>query len=136
MLEQHRKYMPSLSDLIDKLSILQLKENFLPEHRELYAKEISDIIHDISLLLSQKEIWLNGEAVRAIVVLAQSNLHIWHNESNARKGLKDGNDLSLTHSINGVRNRAKNKIENFSEGRIDVKVDCIASEHSQFEPSW
>jgi hypothetical protein len=131
-----RKYLPSLAELIDKLSILQLKENFLPEHREHYAKEIKDIAHDISLILSEKEVWLNGEAIRAIVVLAQSNLHIWHNESNVRNGVKEGNDLALTHSLNGVRNRAKNKIEAFSEGRVDHKVDCIAADASSFEPSW
>jgi len=131
-----RKYLPSLSQLIDTLSILQLKEVFLPEHRELYAKEIKDIVHDISLLLSQKEVWLNGEAVRAIVVLAQSNLHIWYSEANVRNGIKEGNDLCKSHSINGVRSRARNKIEAFAEGRIDLKTDCLASEYSQFEPSW
>jgi len=39
------------------------------------------------------------------------NLHIWHNESNYRKGIKDGNNLELTHGLNGIRNTAKNKIQ-------------------------
>ena len=35
------------------------------------------------------------------------NLHIWHNESNYRKGIKDGNNLELTHGLNGIRNTAQ-----------------------------
>ena len=68
-------------------------------------------------------------AVEAIVVLAQMNLHIWHNETKYRAGEGDGN-LGLTHGLNGIRNTAKNKIqENLVEGgRKDYKVDCIAAD--------
>ena len=37
-----RKYLPTISELIDRLSIIQLKEIFIPEHKEEYAKEIKD----------------------------------------------------------------------------------------------
>ena len=40
-----RKYLPTLSELIDRLSIAQLKEVFIPEHKKEYAKEIKDIIN-------------------------------------------------------------------------------------------
>jgi hypothetical protein len=43
----NRKYLPTLSELIDRLSIVQLKEVFIPEHKTEYSKEISDILHDI-----------------------------------------------------------------------------------------
>lgn len=43
-----RKYLPTLSELIDRLSIAQLKEVFITEHKGEYAKEISDIVHDIN----------------------------------------------------------------------------------------
>ena len=46
-----RKYLPTLSELIDRLSIAQLKEVFITEHKDEYAKEINDIIHDINLEL-------------------------------------------------------------------------------------
>jgi hypothetical protein len=42
-----RKYLPTLAELIDRLSIVQLKEVFIPEHKSEYSKEISDILHDI-----------------------------------------------------------------------------------------
>ena len=131
-----RKYLPTLSELIDRLSIAQLKEVFITEHKEEYAKEINDIIHDINLELSEKSGILKGEDIRAIVVLAQMNLHIWHNESNYRKGIKDGNDLKLTHGLNGIRNTAKNKIQESVGGRKDYKIDCLAAEFKDWEISW
>ena len=64
------------------------------------------------------------------------NLHIWHNESNYRNGIKEGNSLELTHGLNGIRNTAKNKIQNNCKGRKDYKVDCLAAEFKDWEISW
>ena len=131
-----RKYLPTLSELIDRLSIAQLKEVFISEHKEEYAQEISHILHDIDLTLQQKDVILDGKTVRAIVVLSQMNLHIWHNESNYRKGIKDGNDLELTHGLNGIRNTAKNKIQEMAGGRKDYKIDCLAADFKDWDISW
>jgi predicted oxidoreductase (fatty acid repression mutant protein) len=130
-----RRYLPTLAELIDRLSIAQLKEVFIPQHKGEYSQEIKDILHDIQLLLDSSES-INSETVRAIVVLSQMNLHIWHNESNYRKGIKDGNNLELTHGLNGIRNTAKNKIQEVVGGRKDYKIDCLAAEFSDWEISW
>ena len=130
-----RKYLPTLSELIDRLSIAQLKEVFITDHKEEYAKEIDDICHDINILLDNSEN-VDAEMIRAIVVLSQMNLHIWHNESNYRKGIKDGNNLELTHGLNGIRNTAKNKIQEVVGGRKDYKIDCLAAEFKDWEISW
>ena len=130
-----RKYLPTLSELIDRLSIAQLKEVFIPEHKQEYAQEISDICHDINILLPKCEA-IDASLIRSIVVLSQMNLHIWHNESNYRKGIKDGNDLELTHGLNGIRNTAKNKIQEVAGGRKDYKIDCLAAEFKDWEISW
>ena len=130
-----RKYLPTLSELIDRLSIAQLKEVFISDHKEEYAQEIEDILHDIDILLPQSE-GIDAEMIRAIVVLSQMNLHIWHNESNYRKGIKDGNNLELTHGLNGIRNTAKNKIQEVVGGRKDYKIDCLAAEFKDWEISW
>jgi hypothetical protein len=133
---EKRKYLPTLSELIDRLSIIQLKEVFISEHKEEYAQEISEIIHDIDLTLKEKDVILDARAIRAIMVLSQMNLHIWHNESNYRKGIKDGNNLELTHGLNGIRNTAKNKIQEKAGGRKDYKIDCLAAEFEEWEISW
>tara|TARA_R100000664_G_scaffold34107_1_gene54058 strand:- start:9273 stop:9683 length:411 start_codon:yes stop_codon:yes gene_type:complete len=132
--QESRRYLPTLSELIDRLSIAQLKEVFIADHKEEYAKEIKDILHDIDLLLADAEI--NAETLRAIVVLSQMNLHIWHNESNYRRGIKDGNNLELTHGLNGIRNTAKNKIQEIVGGRKDYKIDCLAADFKDWEISW
>ena len=131
-----RKYLPTLGELIDRLSIIQLKEVFITEHKSAYADEIKDIVHDIDLILKSADYELDGEFVRAIVVLSQMNLHIWTNEDNARSGDNQGNQLMLTHGLNGIRNTAKNKIQEKIGGRKDYKIDCIADEFKDWEISW
>jgi hypothetical protein len=131
-----RKYLPTLAELVDRLSISQLKEVFITEHKEEYGQEISDILHDIQLLLDDNGGKITAETIRAIVVLSQMNLHIWHNESNYRKGIKEGNQLELTHGLNGIRNTAKNKIQEIVGGRKDYKIDCLAAEFKDWEISW
>jgi len=132
----NRKYLPTLSELVDRLSIVQLKEVFIPEHKDEYAKEIADIVHDIQAHIDENKSEITAETIRAIVVLSQMNLHIWHNESNYRKGIKDGNNLELTHGLNGIRNIAKNRIQEVVGGRKDYKIDCLAAEFKDWEISW
>ena len=132
-MNEERKYLPTLSELIDRLSIVQLKEVFIPSHKKEYAKEIEDIVHDIDMLVKDKQI--SGDTIRAMVVLAQMNLHIWHNESAVRNG-KEGADLRLTHGLNGIRNTAKNKIQEIVGGRKDYKIDCLADDFKDWEISW
>ena len=131
-----RKYLPTLSELVDRLSIVQLKEVFITEHKEEYAEEIKAIVHDIQLYLDESKEPITAETIRAIIVLSQMNLHIWHNESNYRKGIKDGNNLELTHGLNGIRNVAKNKIQEVMGGRKDYKIDCLAADFKDWEISW
>ena len=132
-----RKYLPTLGELIDRLSIIQLKEVKIPQHKEEYAQEIKDIVHDISEILSTtKKLKVDGDFIRAIIVLSQMNTHILYNEDKARSGENKGNDLLLTHGLNGIRNTAKNKIQELDGGRKDYKVDCIASEFKDWEISW
>lgn len=131
-----RKYLPTLSELIDRLSIVQLKEVFISSHKDEYSEEIRNIVHDIDLVLKEGKANITSEVIRAIVVLSQMNLHIWHNESNYRKGIKDGNNLELTHGLNGIRNTAKNKIQEIVGGRKDYKIDCLAAEFKDWEISW
>jgi len=130
-----RKYLHTLGDLIDRLSIVQLKEVFITEHKEEYSQEIADIVHDIQIVLNESDAKITAETVRAIVVVSQMNLHIWHNESAYRRGMKEG-DLALTHGLNGIRNTGKNKIQEIVGGRLDYKVDCLAADFKDWEISW
>ena len=134
---KQRRYLQTFSELIDRLSIVQLKEVFIPEYKKEYSQEISDIVHDIQLILDENpDAKVDAETIRAIVVLSQMNLHIWHNESNYRRGIKEGNNLELTHGLNGIRNTSKNIIQEVVGGRKDYKVDCLAADFKDWEISW
>jgi hypothetical protein len=133
---EQRKFLPTISELLDRLSIVQLKEVKIPEHKEEYAKEISDIVHDIQLIINQNDVMINAEMLRAIIVCAQMNTHIWYNESNVRSGVAGPSMLALTHGLNGIRNTSKNKIQEVFGGRKDYKIDCIAADFKDWEISW
>ena len=134
-MKKERKFLPTLNSLIDRLSIHQLKEVFLTDNKENYSKEIQDILHDIDMIIEDENITFDAKTIRAVVVLAQMNTHIWYNESKVRKGEGDG-DLHLTHGLNGIRNTAANIIADVNEERKDYKVDCLAAEFKDWEISW
>ena len=113
-----------------------MKEVKIPEHKEKYAQDIKDILNDIDIILEESPGEVNAKLLRAVIVLAQMNTHIWYNETKYRAGEGDGN-LGLTHGLNGIRNTAKNKIQDQVEGgRKDYKIDCIAAEFKDWEVSW
>lgn len=133
---RERKYLPTFSDLIDRLSIVQLKEIFLPDKAEEYRAERALIQHDIDLMLAAG-IRLDAGMLRAAMMVMLTNRYIWENESKARA---DGSDqdrlLKLTHSINGVRNTFKNEIASATGERLDYKVDCFAADLVKDFGNW
>ena len=73
--------------------------------------------------------------VYAVLVLMLANRYIWENEAIARRSGKGGR-LRATHSINGVRNRAKNVISKMMGERIDQKIDCLAADLPPDMGNW
>jgi hypothetical protein len=129
----NRKYLPTLSDLIDRLTIVQQKHIFIPERREEYKEERDLLLHDINLLIADKPI--TAKAIWAITVLQLTNRVIWENESRIRDGSSDEPSdvqlkrLKLTHSINGIRNTAKNVIaKEVGNSRADYKIDALSAD--------
>lgn len=112
--------------------IVQLKAIFIPEHKADYLRERELIEHDVDIILgqlAQKGRRVNAAFLHAFAVLMLTNRFIWENESRARAGGSDQDKLlKLTHSINGVRAAAKNKLANLDGGRRDYKVDTLASD--------
>ena len=81
-----RKYLPTFSDLVDRLTISQQKAIFIPEKRDEYVHEMELILHDLDLIIQEEKVHLNAEAVRAIIVIMLTNRIIWENERKARQG--------------------------------------------------
>ena len=116
---------------MDRLTILQLKEVKVPETKAQISQEIKEIVHDINCILTNSQKGITADFLRDLIILAQFNAHIWYNESEARKGNQDGNLLFLTHSINGIRVEARNRLQRLFDGRIEKKVDCLAAEYKE-----
>jgi len=137
--ETKRKWLPTFSELIDRLSIHQLKEVLLPKHKKKYASEMKDIMHDLDLLIEDNDFKLSSRIIRAIVILSQINAHIWYNESKIRRGeSQDYTLLALTHGLNGIRNVMMNIIldEIGMTKRQDWKTDCLAADFKDWEISF
>ena len=67
-----RKYLPTLSELVDRLTITQLKEVFITDHKKEYSEEISDILHDIDVLLKDKDVVVDARAMPASLPLSSN----------------------------------------------------------------
>ena len=135
MRRTERKYLPTLSDLVDRLSIVQLKAVFIPERAKEYLAERALIEHDIDLILRGKRV--NASDVHAMLVIMLANRFIWENESKARAGGDEQDKLlKLTHSINGVRNAAKNQLARLDGGRKDYKIDSLAADLDPAFGNW
>lgn len=132
-----RKYLPTLSDLVDRLTIVQLKMIFIPERRKEYIEERELILHDIDSILDELNYKLNARSIMAITMIQLTNRCIWESESKARAG---GNEqdklLRFTHSINGVRNTAKNILAEEAGGRKDYKIDALAADLPEDFGNW
>jgi len=136
--KKERKWIPNFAELIDRLTIHQLKEIFIVEHKKKYAKEMKLIMHDIGMVIDEKNIKITPEIIRTIIVISQMNAHIWYNESKARSGKdQDINLLKLTHGINGMRSAAGNYLLELigDLDKRDWKTDCLAAEFKDWEIS-
>lgn len=115
-----RRYKHSFSELLDRLMLCQLKQS----HGGEYTQEISDIMHDLQLMINEG-IVVGAEMIRAIIVLTQANSFIWQNEDMARKGTPENNNLYFTHQLNATRSESKTVIENRIGGRPDKKLNYL-----------
>jgi hypothetical protein len=140
-----RKYLPTFAELIDRLSIIILKSIFIPENKEAYDEEQELILNDIDEILKERattkvfeddgtvssviqEQVVNARMIRAMLIIMLTNRYIWENESKARLGGSEQDKLlKLTHSINGIRNTAKNVIAQELGERVDLKIDSLAA---------
>jgi len=132
-----RKYLPTFAELADRMSICILKSIFIPENKNAYDKEIEEIKHDLDSICQEKDLSLNSEIVKSLMIIMLSNRYIWENESKCRSGEdQDLSALKLTHSINGVRNTAKNALSKGLGERVDLKIDCLAAELKSEFQNW
>ena len=128
-------YLPTLSELIDRLSVTQIKLNLTDNDSIDFQNEIKKINNDMNLIIREKKLQLDSELINLILVIAQLNLHIWHNKDLMQQNL--GNEdqylalLKKAHQLNGFRNQIKNRIleiegiEDKSQIRSNFETDGL-----------
>lgn len=128
-----RLFLPTIADLVDALSIDQIKEIKFEKNKHSFALQMEKICHDIDLIIKdKKQIKLSSKLIRIIIVIAQMNLFIWHTKDQMRdKPDQYDKLLKLAHQLNGIRNRMKNMLleevgdKNLSLKRTNVETDDL-----------
>jgi len=111
-MKKARQFHMTLADLVDQLTIDQIKEVLLPgEQAKNYASEIERLEHDIDLIINEKQMGLQAELIRMIVLLAQVNLCVWYNKDKMKEEPDNYMELlRFAQDLNSLRNYIKNLI--------------------------
>ncbi len=130
-----REFTLPLSELIDRLTVTQIKMNTVAGQVDDYKNEIQKLLNDIDVIIKEKNLELTAVLVHQVVALAQINLHIWRNKDLMQENLNEEdkylNFLKIAHQMNGIRNQLKNEmlgfegIEDESQRRSNFEVDGL-----------
>lgn len=117
-----------LAELLDRLTITQIKLIIHSGEKSSYRSEIVKLEHDINLILNEENIEVDATFLKNIVALSQINFHIWNNKDEMQINIGDDekylNLLKYAHQLNGYRNKIKNFIlskESTSNERSNIK---------------
>jgi len=107
--DRNRQFLPAFAELIDRLSVDQIKEVLLPEIQFEISEEMQKICNDIDLVIEERNLPLSARLIRIIIALAQINVHIWKLKDYMQEiPEKYDESLKLAHQLNGIRNQMKN----------------------------
>jgi hypothetical protein len=110
----NRKILHSFAELIDKLTINQIKIIKSPEENSDYLEEIVRISNDLNIIIESENLSLDSELIHSIVAISQLNLHIWNNKDEMQENLNNEDKylklLKQAHQLNGFRNKIKNNL--------------------------
>ena len=115
-IKDQRQFLPPMAELIDRMTVTQIKLVLSKNNKDSFIQEISKLEHDIDLILDSNNLTLDARLIRIIIILSQMNLHIWNNKDKMQDKLKDNKEkeyldlLKLSHQLNGFRNRMKNSL--------------------------
>jgi len=119
-----RQYKLSFSELIDKLTITQLRELQVERSRDFCSKEIEELTHDIDLIIKEDQIQIDARSLRIIFLIAQLNTLIWTYKDIMGLIPADYDKyLKLSHQVNGLKNQLKNKLS--ETGRTNINTDGL-----------
>lgn len=139
-IKKERQFLPPLAELLDKLTVTQIKQAILGDKNKDFSNEMKKICHDMDIIIEKENIKLDSKIIRIIVLISQMNLHIWKNKDLMQENLENNEKylelLKLAHQLNGIRNKMKNilldiegandesqKKSNFETDNLDWDID-------------
>ena len=112
-MNQEKCFKFTLDELIDRLSVAQIKEMLLLNgggQKEYIAK----LEKDIDKILSEKEIPPSGNLFKYVALIAIANMTVWRNKDDMGKLNNHSSDylilLEFAQEVNSIKNIAKNRI--------------------------
>lgn len=120
-----RAFVLPLSELIDRMTVTQIKTIMLKESTSDFNSELEKLKKDISSIINAKNHNIDGEFIQSIVILSQINLHIWNLKDQMQEHVDEPDEylrlLKYAHQLNGYRNKVRNSILYF-EGVEDKSL--------------
>jgi len=112
MTPYERKYEFTLTDLLDQMTIDQIKEVLLPASAESYGRSLELLSSDVTALFEVRHAKLTGRILRLVVLLAQLNLECWRCKDCLDEKPEDYT-ATLRHAqdLNGLRNCIRNLLQ-------------------------
>ena len=121
-----RVYHLPISELIDRLSILEIKLVLDVKNSGDYLHELSLLKNDIQFELESKKTQLDVSLIQILISLGQMNLHIWYIKEKMKSQLDEPNgyasNMKLAHQLNGLRNQLKNSLLRLEGNSNNAKV--------------
>lgn len=109
----NRKIKYNLSDLLDRLSIDQIKQIEFEKSAKEYENSINKIMASINIDLHKNNYKVNDLIINLLIALSQINLYIWFLRKDiAKKRKSNSKSIKLSHQLNAIRNQLKNKLLN------------------------
>lgn len=109
MESKEREFLLPITELIDRLTIDQIKEVLIFGNKDNFAQEMEKLTHDIDMIIEERNLKLSARLIRIIIVISQMNLHIWYNKDRMQSDPERYSELlKLSHQLNGIRNQMKN----------------------------
>ena len=122
----NRKYHLPITELIDRVTILEIKLVLDNKNSKDYLNEIELIKSDLEFELNKKQIILSTKIVQTLIALGQMNLHIWYIKDQMKLQQNDplayANNMKLAHQLNGLRNQLKNMLLIFEDKTTSSQI--------------
>jgi hypothetical protein len=107
-----RAYNLLLTDLVDTLTIDQIKEVLLPTGAAA-TREMAAISADLDALLAAGAFRPSGRLVRLVALLSLANQQTWFNKDRMQEDPgRYGELLEFAQELNGLRNHVRNLLMN------------------------